>query len=158
MCITQCKFLILLYCIVFNCELCNIECKLYVHWYYCRLYWQRTDKWQTKPTSRQRGRPQMTGQWLKKKLSLVKSPKLSSTPRLADWPSVVKFQKKKKEEQDKIWSRIPKGGPIPRRTGRLTVGRKKNSNSKTKLSKLWSIVRDWARRQDILTDCLLVVM
>jgi hypothetical protein len=35
----------------------------------------------------------------------------------------------KEEEQDKIWSRIPKGGPIPRRTGRLTVGRKKNSNS-----------------------------
>jgi hypothetical protein len=36
----------------------------------------------------------------------------------------------KEEDQDKIWSRIPKGGPIPRRTGRLTVGRKKNSNSK----------------------------
>jgi hypothetical protein len=36
----------------------------------------------------------------------------------------------KEEEQDKIWSRIPKGGPIPRRTGRLTVSRKKNSNSK----------------------------
>jgi hypothetical protein len=35
----------------------------------------------------------------------------------------------KKEEQDKIWSRVPKGGPIPRLTGRLTVGRKKNSNS-----------------------------
>jgi hypothetical protein len=35
----------------------------------------------------------------------------------------------KEEEQDKIWSRVPKGGPIPRRTGRLTVGRKKNSNS-----------------------------
>jgi hypothetical protein len=33
----------------------------------------------------------------------------------------------KKEEQDKIWSTVPKGGPIPRRTGRLTVGRKKNS-------------------------------
>jgi hypothetical protein len=29
-----------------------------------------------------------------------------------------------KEEQDKIWSRFPKGGPIPRLTGRLTVGRK----------------------------------
>jgi hypothetical protein len=27
----------------------------------------------------------------------------------------------KKEEQDKIWSRVPKGGPIPRRTGQLTV-------------------------------------
>jgi hypothetical protein len=25
MCITQCKFLILLYCIVFNCELCVIQ-------------------------------------------------------------------------------------------------------------------------------------
>jgi hypothetical protein len=35
----------------------------------------------------------------------------------------------KKEEQDKIWSRVPKGGPIPRRTDRLTVGRKKNSSS-----------------------------
>jgi hypothetical protein len=35
----------------------------------------------------------------------------------------------KEEDQDKIWSRIPKGGPIPRHTGRLTVGRKKNSNS-----------------------------
>jgi hypothetical protein len=34
-----------------------------------------------------------------------------------------------KEEQDKIWSRVPKGGPIPRLTGRLTVGRKTNSNS-----------------------------
>jgi hypothetical protein len=29
-----------------------------------------------------------------------------------------------KEEQDKIWSRVPKGGPILRLTGRLTVGRK----------------------------------
>jgi hypothetical protein len=34
-----------------------------------------------------------------------------------------------KEEQDKIWSRVPKGGLIPRRTGRMTVGRKKNSDS-----------------------------
>jgi hypothetical protein len=34
-----------------------------------------------------------------------------------------------KEEQDKIWSRVQKGGPIPRPTGRLTVGRKTNSNS-----------------------------
>jgi hypothetical protein len=34
-----------------------------------------------------------------------------------------------KEEQDKIWSRVPKGGLIPRLTGRLTVGRKTNSNS-----------------------------
>jgi hypothetical protein len=32
------------------------------------------------------------------------------------------------EAQDKIWSRVPKGGPIPRLTGRLTVGRKNNSN------------------------------
>jgi hypothetical protein len=32
-----------------------------------------------------------------------------------------------KEEQNKLWSRVPKGGPIPRLTGRLTVGRKKNS-------------------------------
>jgi hypothetical protein len=35
----------------------------------------------------------------------------------------------KEEEQDNVWSRIPKGGPITRCTGRLTVGRKKNSNS-----------------------------
>jgi hypothetical protein len=48
------------------------------------------------------------------------------------------------EEQDKIFPRIPKGGPIPRRTGRLTVGRKKNSNSnwgsewsEVKLSEKW---------------------
>jgi hypothetical protein len=42
------------------------------------------------PTSRQRGRPQMTGQWLKKKKrSLVKSPRLGSTPRHTDWLSVV---------------------------------------------------------------------
>jgi hypothetical protein len=34
-----------------------------------------------------------------------------------------------KEEQDKIWSRVPKGGPIQRLTGRLTVGHKTNSNS-----------------------------
>jgi hypothetical protein len=34
-----------------------------------------------------------------------------------------------REEQNKLWSRVPKGGPIPRLTGRLTVGRKKNSNS-----------------------------
>jgi hypothetical protein len=33
----------------------------------------------------------------------------------------------KEEERNKLWSRVPKGGPIPRRTGRLTVGRKKNS-------------------------------
>jgi hypothetical protein len=37
-----------------------------------------------------------------------------------------------KEEQDKLWSRVPKGGPIPRLTGRLTVGRKTNSNSNSK--------------------------
>jgi hypothetical protein len=30
-----------------------------------------------------------------------------------------------KEEQDKIWSGVPRGGPIPRLTGRLTVRRKK---------------------------------
>jgi hypothetical protein len=36
---------------------------------------------------------------------------------------------KEEEEEDKIWSRVPKGGPKPRLTGRLTVGRKKNSNS-----------------------------
>jgi hypothetical protein len=41
-----------------------------------------------------------------------------------------KYLSAKKEEQYKIWSRVPKGGPIPRRTVRLTVGRKKNSNSK----------------------------
>jgi hypothetical protein len=29
-----------------------------------------------------------------------------------------------KEEKNKLWSRVPKGGPIPRFTGRLTVGRK----------------------------------
>jgi hypothetical protein len=34
-----------------------------------------------------------------------------------------------KAAQDTVWSRVPKGGPIPRLTGRLTVGRKKNSNS-----------------------------
>jgi hypothetical protein len=33
-----------------------------------------------------------------------------------------------KEEQDEIWSSVPKGGPIPRLTGRLTVGRKTNFN------------------------------
>jgi hypothetical protein len=38
----------------------------------------------------------------------------------------------KKEKQDQIWSRVPKGGPIPRRTGRPTVGRKKNSNCNQK--------------------------
>jgi hypothetical protein len=43
----------------------------------------------------------------------------------------------KKEEQYKIWSRVPKGDPIPRRTGRLTVGRKKNPNS---------IIRGWYNR------------
>jgi hypothetical protein len=31
-----------------------------------------------------------------------------------------------KEEKNKLWSRVPKGGPIPRLTGRVTVGRKKN--------------------------------
>jgi hypothetical protein len=39
-------------------------------------------------TSRQRGRPQMTGQWLPKKISLVKSPRLGSTPRHTDWLTV----------------------------------------------------------------------
>jgi hypothetical protein len=38
-----------------------------------------------------------------------------------------------KEEQDKIWSRVPRGGPIPRLTGRLTVGRKTNSNSNSRV-------------------------
>jgi hypothetical protein len=31
------------------------------------------------------------------------------------------------KDKDKIWSWAPKGSPIPRRTGRLTVGRKINS-------------------------------
>jgi hypothetical protein len=55
--------------------------------------------------------------------------------------------RRKKEEQDKIWSRVPKGGPIPRRIGRLTVGRKNNSNSSSncqlschEASKLISVV------------------
>jgi hypothetical protein len=34
------------------------------------------------------------------------------------------------EEQSTLWSRVPKGGPIPRLTGRLAVDRKKNSNSR----------------------------
>jgi hypothetical protein len=34
-----------------------------------------------------------------------------------------------KQEQNKLWSRVPKGGPIPRLTGRLTVGRKNSNNS-----------------------------
>jgi hypothetical protein len=38
----------------------------------------------------------------------------------------------KEEEQDKIWSRVPKWGTIPRRTGRLTVGRKKTSKLQTR--------------------------
>jgi hypothetical protein len=41
-----------------------------------------------------------------------------------------------KDEPDKIWSRVPKGGPIPRLTGRLTVGRKTNSNSNSRLGSL----------------------
>jgi hypothetical protein len=44
------------------------------------------------------------------------------------WKQNNVIVKQKEEEQAKIWSRVPKGGPIPRRTGRLTVGRKKNSN------------------------------
>jgi hypothetical protein len=34
-----------------------------------------------------------------------------------------------KEEQNNLWSKVPKGGPIPRLTDRLTVGRKKNSST-----------------------------
>jgi hypothetical protein len=50
----------------------------------CGRHEQMTD-----PTSRQRGRPQMTRQKLKKKKrSLVKSPRLGSTPRLTDWLTV----------------------------------------------------------------------
>jgi hypothetical protein len=47
-----------------------------------------------------------------------------------------------KEEKNKVWSRVAKGGPIPRLTGRLTVGRKKNSNSNSKeeQDKIWSRV------------------
>jgi hypothetical protein len=30
----------------------------------------------------------------------------------------------KEEEEDKIWSRLPKGGPIPRLTGRLSAARR----------------------------------
>jgi hypothetical protein len=48
----------------------------------------------------------------------------------------------KEEKQDKIWSRIQKGGPIPRRTGRLTVGRKKNSNSKLHFRRSISVEKD----------------
>jgi hypothetical protein len=68
MCITQCKFLILLYLIVFNCELCVTQS---VNCVYILILLQTimTKDWQmTDPTSRQRGRPQMTGQWLKKKM------------------------------------------------------------------------------------------
>jgi hypothetical protein len=39
-------------------------------------------------------------------------------------------------QQAKIWSRVPKGGPIHRLTGRLSVGRKKNSNSKLLVEEL----------------------
>jgi hypothetical protein len=55
------------------------------------------------------------------------------------------------EMQDKIWSRIPKGGPIPRRTGRLTVGRKKNSNSNLKIKSGQGSQRE-ARYPDELAD------
>jgi hypothetical protein len=55
----------------------------------------------------------------------------------------------KKEEQDKIWSRVPKGGPIPRRICRLTVGRKKNSNSNSIV--VWVFV---AARTCLLRHCL----
>jgi hypothetical protein len=37
-----------------------------------------------------------------------------------------------KEEQEKIWPRVPTGGLIPRLTGRLTVCLKTNSNSNSK--------------------------
>jgi hypothetical protein len=57
----------------------NILCK-----YWLTVDWQMTD-----PTSRQRGRPQMKRQKLsKKKRSLVKSPRLGSTPRLTYWLTV----------------------------------------------------------------------
>jgi hypothetical protein len=81
----------------------------------------------------------------------------------------------KEEEQDKIWSRVPKGVPIPRLTGRLTVGRKKNSNSvlsseraaymKNKESNchsnkcnIWSPAPKGARHQDEVADWPSVVM
>jgi hypothetical protein len=60
----------------------------------------------------------------------------------------------KEEEEDKIWSWVPNGGPIPRLIGRLTVGRKKNSNSKWR-----RVFEDWKEglcslwRGGILKNC-----
>jgi hypothetical protein len=59
MCITQCKFFVPLYCIVFHCELCitqSINC-MYIM---TLLQTILTKDWQmTDPTSRQRGRPKL---------------------------------------------------------------------------------------------------
>jgi hypothetical protein len=60
-----------------------------------------------------------------------------------------------KEEQDKLWSGVPKGGPIPRLTGRLTVGRKKNSNSKKRSLVKSPRLGSTPGHTDILTDCQL---
>jgi hypothetical protein len=55
-----------------------------------------------------------------------------------------------KEEQDKIWSRVPKGGPIPRLTGRLTVGRKTNSNSNSNsMSRIVIVILIYHRHKSI---------
>jgi hypothetical protein len=48
-----------------------------------------------------------------------------------------------------IWSRVPKRGPIPRLIGRLTVGRKKNSNSsRNRVSQLYH----WALTNGLTFD------
>jgi hypothetical protein len=63
-----------------------MECKkLCKYWDYFRLYWQKTDKWQTRPLVREGA-----SKWqdFQKKISLVKSPGLVSTPRLTDWLTV----------------------------------------------------------------------
>jgi hypothetical protein len=62
----------------------NYICK---YWDYFRLYWQKTDKGQTRPLVRE-GAPKWQDSYFKKKRSLVKSPRLGSTPRHTDWLTV----------------------------------------------------------------------
>jgi hypothetical protein len=62
----------------------NYVCK---YWDYFKIYWQKTDKGQTRPLVRECA-PKWQDSYFKKNRSLVKSPRLGSTPRPTDWLTV----------------------------------------------------------------------
>jgi hypothetical protein len=94
----------------------------------------QTTSWLMDPSGfKKRPHGHMDPSWLKNRPHCHMDPSwLKNRPRFLVREDALKAEQRNcptKDEQNKLWSRVPKGGPIPRLTGRLTVGRKKNSNS-----------------------------